>query len=108
MAEPAPRLSEKARDRISAAERLIKGIEAVAELARLVGPGGGNPWRTACDIARRLHHFEHNGPWGRIRRGERAPKDRVEALLATIALSGIGRTKERVYDLLRPSDEQCQ
>lgn len=100
MADPALRLSPEALRRVAAAESLIQGLLALEALARLVDPTGTRRWGAAVEIAARLRHFECSEVWKRIRRGDREPRDRSEALMVTILQTDLPRSREKIHALL--------
>ena len=94
-------LSRDALKRLDVARRTAAGIEAVAELADLLGADGAGRWAVAGELSRRLGLFESTA-YPRIARGSRKPRGRVEELLAAICSAPkLPRSRERIYDLIR-------
>lgn len=93
------RLAPAALERIESARAEIAALEALAELAELLDPDAAARWATAGAISERLARFEATA-WPRIRVGHRAPRDRLEDLLARLAASALPRTQDNISRLL--------
>ena len=94
-------LSEAALSRLETAQRTAAALLALGELAELLDPEDNRSrWEMAGELSQRLTRFESTAG-RRITAGHRAPRDRLETLLSTIASDpGIGRTQRRLYELL--------
>ena len=93
-------LSEEAHRRLDQAERLIDGLEALAEVNQLLSQDQPSRWARADDIAARLHRFEATA-WPRIKQGHRRPRGTLESLLSRLAsCDALLRSERKIYDLL--------
>lgn len=95
-AAPQQRLSPAAAARLDRLSVEAAGLQALAELAALIG---GQRWHVAGEIAGRLRRFEATS-WPRLRAGARQPRNRIEVLLADMAASGLPRSQRKLFDLL--------
>ena len=94
-------LSDEALDRLAAARRTAAGLEAVAELAELLGDDQAGRWAAAGRLEHAIRRFE-SAAYRRISTGARPPQGRAEELLVAICSApGLPRCRRRLFDLLR-------